>query len=140
MCHIQQGLGHAMSPARCVHRQLVDMGKAVPVGTDYQVPHRLVIQIRHENRTVGGIAKAAELFGIDAVALAIGRDRSDRPLCHWLAYFRRSVGRDLETEITAPDVGGKTLVGNPYRQPWEIRIYNRLHTGKGPHSLMQSTV
>ncbi|MNC45954.1 hypothetical protein D3C75_949470 [compost metagenome] len=138
--HIQQGLGHAMPPGRCVHRQLVDMGKAVPVGADHQVPHGLVIQISHENRAVGGIAKAAEFLGIDAVALAIRRDRGDRPLCHRRSYLCRTVGRDFKTEITAPDIGGKTLVGNPYRQPWIIRIYNRLHTGKCPHSLMQSTV
>ncbi|MNV54790.1 hypothetical protein D3C71_1469990 [compost metagenome] len=138
--HIQQGLGHAVPSGRCMHRQFVDMGKTVPVGTDHQVPHGLVIQVGHENRAVGGIAKAAELLRVDAVALAVRRDRRHRPLRDRFADFSRTIGRDFKTEITAPDVGGKTFIGNPYRQPWVIRIYNRLHTGKGPHSLMQSTV
>ncbi|MNL16660.1 hypothetical protein D3C87_1377120 [compost metagenome] len=138
--HVQQRLGHTMTPRRGVHRQFVDMGKAVPIGADHQVTHRLVVEKRHENCAVRCVAKTAELFGINAVAFAIGRDRRDPPLLHRQPYFRRSVSRDFKTEVAAPDVGGKTFVGNTHRQPWMIWIHDRLHTGKGPHSLMQSTV
>ncbi|MOA19417.1 hypothetical protein D3C78_1397980 [compost metagenome] len=123
-----------------MHRQFVDMGKAIPIGTDHQVAHGFIVQVRHENRTVGGIAKAAELLRIDAIALAIRGDWRDPPLLHGVSYCGSTVGGDFKTEITAPDVGGKALVGHTHRQPWVIRIHDRLHTGKGPHSLMQSTV
>ncbi|MNM97382.1 hypothetical protein D3C81_1098860 [compost metagenome] len=129
-----------MAPRRRMHRQLIDMGEAVPVGTDHQMADRLIIQIRHENRAVRRVMKGAELFRIDAVALAVRHDRRHPPLLDRLADHGSAISGDFETEIAAPDIRRKAFIGDAHRQPWVFRIHDRLHTGKSPHSLTQSTV
>jgi hypothetical protein len=114
---IQQCLGHTMPASRRVHRQLINMRKAVPVGADHQMTDRLIVEIGHENRAVGALWKAAELLGIDAVALAVRHDRRHPPLFDRLANHGGAIGRNFETEVAAPDIRRKAFIGDPHRQP-----------------------
>lgn len=125
--HIQQGLGNAVAARWQGHCQLIDMGKTVPVGADHDMPHRLIVQVGHENRTVWRIAKTGELFRVNPIALAVRQDALHRPLIDPLAHLRLAVGADLKAEVIAPHVGIKALVGDPYTEPRILRVHYSLH-------------
>ena len=116
-----------MAPRGQSHRQLVDMGKTVPVGADHNVPDRAIVEVGHEDCAVGRIAEAGELFGVDAIALAVRQDALHGPLIDPLADLRLTVGADLKAEIIAPHVGIKAFVGDPYTEPRILRVHYSLH-------------
>lgn len=116
-----------MAPGGQGHGQFVDMGKAVPISADHDVSYRAVVQVSHEDRAVGRVAKTGELFRIDAIALAVRQDALHRPLIDPLAHLRLTVGADFKAEIIAPHIGVKAFVGDPYTEPWILRVHYSLH-------------
>ena len=109
------------------HRQLVNMGKPIPVGAHHHMPDRLVVQIGHENVTVLATAIAGKFIRVDAVAFAVWRDQIQRPVLDLFMTIGTGIGAHFKAEIVAPHIRGKTFVSQTYRDLRVFGVHNQVH-------------
>lgn len=102
--------------------QFIDMGKAIPVCTDDYMPHRLIIQISHENRAVRRPDETGKFIRVYAVTLAIGRDHIQRPVLDLLVTVSTGIRVYFKTKIIAPYIRRKPFIRQSNRNHGVIGV------------------